>query len=124
MKSLARNLGAFWAAALLLAAGCATADTPPLAENYPVAYLQIQQWVPLGTTVMDAQKIMRAHGFTCTVTRHAQWGSQSDVDYVYCDQIWSATNSGLIVRRRWQVALFLTDNKVSSMYLATGLLGA
>jgi hypothetical protein len=124
MKSFVRSLGAFLAAALLLTAGCFTSSsTPPLAEDYTDAYYQVHQWVPTGASLHDAQKTMEAHGFTCSMTRDAQWQNQSHVDYLYCDQIWSAPNSGLVMKRRWQVALFLINDKVSGQYLATGLVG-
>jgi hypothetical protein len=124
MKTFVRSLSAVWAVAWLLAAGCATsAATPPLPENYNGAYEQVRQWVPLGTTLANAQKIMASHGFTCSVTRNAPWDNQSNVDYLYCDEVWAAPSDFLVMKRRWQVALFLTDDKVSSVYLATGLVG-
>ena len=124
MKPLGRRFAAIFAAALMFAAGCATsASAPPLPENYYGAYAQVQQWVPLGTSYRDAQRIMESHGFKCSLTRNAQWGDQNNVDYLYCEQFWSAVDSQLVVKRRWQVALFLADNKVSSIYLATGLIG-
>jgi hypothetical protein len=57
------------------------------------------------------------------VTRNAPFDEARNVDYLYCDLVWSANDSGLVVKRRWQAALILTNDKVSNIYVSTGLVG-
>jgi hypothetical protein len=124
MKSYLHHLGFLLVAALIFTAGCASsASSPPLPTDLAGARWQISQWVPLDTQLADAKKTMEAHGFQCSVTRNAPFDEARNVDYLYCDLVWSANDSGLVVKRRWQAALILTNDKVSNIYVSTGLVG-
>jgi hypothetical protein len=124
MKSFLHRLSALLVAALVFTAGCASStSSPPLPTDLGGAKSQILQWVPIDTWLTDAKKIMESHGFQCSVTRNAPLDTVRQVDYLYCDLEWSGSNSGLVVKRRWQVALILTNDKVSDIYVSTGLVG-
>jgi hypothetical protein len=102
---------------LLAVGGCSSEE--PLSTEPSQAASQILLWVPVGTSVTDAQTIMAKHHFTCSVTRKGKWGNLKDVDFLFCDY----SSNDFLVKRRWQAALFLVENKVSSAEVATYLVG-
>jgi hypothetical protein len=53
---------------LLAAGGCAHEELP--SGNQTEAFSQVQRWVPVGTPVADAMRIMERHGFVCVVDDH------------------------------------------------------
>ena len=108
---------------LLLVASCATAGGPPLPENSSGAAFQIGKWVPLGTTATEAKKILQAHGFTCTLERDTRLSAELVTDDLYGELIWPATRSIEVPQRRWQVFLFLKNDQVANISVATMLLG-
>ncbi len=102
---------------LLAVSGCSSADH--LSAQPSQAEAQILLWIPVGTAVADAQSIMEKHHFTCSTIRNGKWGSEAGIDYLYCDY----TSGEPFVKRRWQAALILVDNKVSSVSVSTALIG-
>jgi len=107
---------------LALATGCPhKTATLALADDPKTATEQIQNLIPLGTTPTNAELIMQQQGFVCSI-KHGDFQDGSNVvkntDFIYCDK-----SEGSIVQRRYQVALVLTDNKVSDVKLSTGLVG-
>jgi hypothetical protein len=107
---------------LTLATGCPhKTATLALADNPKTATEQIQNLIPLGMTATNAKLIMQQQGFMCSI-KHGDFQDGSNVvknaDYIDCDK-----SEGSIVQRRYQVALVLTDSKVSAVKLSTGLVG-
>lgn len=96
--------------------GCSHAEH--LSEQQAVAASQIERWVGRGTPVADARRIMEGHGFTCSIVTNGSFGDLQGADYLYCDH-----SSGAAVRRRWQAALLLADQKVADIRVTTGLVG-
>ena len=124
MKPFLQSARRLLAAALLLAAGCATTnDAPPLPENYSGALAQIQKWAPVGTPAAEAKKIMQQHGFKCTLERDTRLSAEQVVDDIYCELVWPATPNASLTQRRWQAFLILSNDKVSNIMVATGLVG-
>src|SRR5438128_778330 len=65
--------------------------------------------VPLGASAADAAARMSTAGFICTVYKQQPFGRPSEkLDYLYC-----ARSEGLVVQRRWQIALVLQHSRVA-----------
>ena len=105
---------------VLAVAGCAHDDR--LSEQPTTATAQVQSWIPVGTSLADAQQIMEQHHFTCSIMTNSSFGDLKAVDFLYCDYSDSDNHITPIVVRRWQVALVLADGKVSAIRLTTGLI--
>jgi len=62
-----------------LMTGCASSD--------PVRFeSKVREWVPLGTPVPDAERIMERHGFEChRITANNPFNS-SGIEYLDCDK--------------------------------------
>jgi hypothetical protein len=107
---------------LALATGCPHKPvTLTLADDPKTATEQIQNLIPLGMTATNAELMMQQQGFVCSI-KHGDFQDGSNVvknaDFIYCDK-----SEGSIVQRRYQVALVLTDSKVSAVKLSSGLVG-
>ncbi len=116
-------LGSLLCATLLWAAACATANVPPLPDSLGGATAQIQSWVPLGTSALDAKKIMQQHGFSCTLDHDTRLSAEVVVDDLYCEMVWPATPSLEFPQRRWQAILFLKSDKVAGVVVRINLGG-
>ncbi|MDY6785129.1 MAG: hypothetical protein SW833_21730 [Cyanobacteriota bacterium] len=94
---------------------------------------EIQRFIPLGSSVAEAQKIMEDNSFKCdyvedgTFSRvrynsNAPGGTTRtiyrNVDFLYCD-----VSKGFIVSRRWQAALVYEDSQVTFISVSTALTG-
>ena len=106
---------------VLAVGGCAHRDR--LSEQPAEAVAQIQHWVPVGTSLADAQSIMEQHHFACSVKTKSNFGDLEAADFLYCDRKDTDRQAAPIVTRRWQVALILADGKVSAMRVNMGLVG-
>lgn len=107
---------------LLALTGCSH-SSPPLSGEPAQAASQIQSWVPVGTPLADARRIMEQHQFTCSVTTNGSFGDSKAADLLYCDRSVADSQVTPIVSRRWQVALVLSDGKISAVRVSTGLIG-
>jgi len=103
---------------ILAASGCARSDK--LSEQPAQAAAQIQNWVPVGTSLADARHIMEQHQFKCSVMTNSSFGDLKSADFLYCDY---SASAGWPIIRRWQVALVLSDSKISDVRVSTGLIG-
>ena len=114
-------MGAILIVVALAFCGCVQ-NAPPLPEKAPEAKAQVEKWVPVGTSLIDAQHTMEQHGFQCIVTNNGAWDTRRGVDYISCD---FAEKSGIstLVLRRWQVALFMENEKVTSVDVKVGFTG-
>jgi hypothetical protein len=109
--------------AVALVAGCLATQTRTITKGVSdpgrmVAL--IEDRVPLGAPVEDAERFMRSEGFTCTRVIHGDWGERRGLDYPYCDR---SEQAGGWVDRRWQIAVFQRDEKVTEVLANTGLVG-
>jgi hypothetical protein len=98
---------------LLIVSGCAHREL--LSGNHAEAIYQVQSWVPVGTSVADAIRLMERHGFTCMVVEHG--GTYLDCDYRSKGSIW---NPVLVCGH---ASFSVTDGKVSEMQMSTYLKG-
>ena len=96
---------------LFVVSGCAHREL--LSGEQAVAASQVQKWVPLGTPVADAIRIMEQHGFTCVVVDHG--ATSFDCDYRRSDGFWSMT--AVCAKASFQV----TDAKVAAVLVNTHL---
>jgi len=108
---------------LALVAGCQHKTTTlALAEDPKAATEQIQN-LTVGTTTTNAMTILNQQGFVCSVKR----GDFSDGSNVlknieYID-FYKSQTAGWPVQRRYWGGLILSNGKVSSVKLFTGLVG-
>lgn len=113
-----------FAVALLIAiCGCAQkkASYEALSDDPEKASAQIQRWVPVGTSQIEAERIMEQHDFSCSVMTNSGFEDVSKRgDFLYCDH---REPAGRPVVRRWQAALFLTNGDVAGVKVSTGLIG-
>ncbi len=83
-----------------LAAGCASTDPEKFEQ-------EVHHWVPLGTSVKEAQKIMKHHGFECTLVSADNRFNRRGVTYLECER----PNTML---KHWNTIFLINDGKVSS----------
>jgi hypothetical protein len=106
---------------MLAVGGCARDEH--LSEEPAQAAIQIQSWVPVGTLLADAQHLMEQHHFACSVMTNSNFGDLKAANYLYCDRRVTNDLVAPITVRRWQVALVLSDGKISALRVTTGLIG-
>ena len=112
------------AASLLFSAGCwHSSQVTWKIEDRDAMKQALLQHVPLGTLLSDAEKFMRAEGFTCTVERNGTFyerlawfdagAKHEGIDFLSC---WRTQNAGaLFMSSNWSVALVLKDNVVTDV---------
>jgi hypothetical protein len=93
--------------------GCAHREL--LSDKQVEATSQVQRWVPVGTPVVDAQRIMEQHGFSCAPFTNG--ASSLDCSYRSSGSIW---NPVLVCG---QATFPVTDGKVSAAQVRTYLKG-
>ena len=99
---------------LFVVSGCAHREL--LSGEQPEVPSLVQRWVPVGTPVADAIRIMEQHGFTCMVVDHG--ATYLDCDYRSKGAI---SNPVLVcVHASFPVA----DGKVSAVQVRTYLKGS
>ena len=108
-------------AIILAVGGCAHSDK--LSEQPAQAASQIQSWVPVGTALSDAQRIMEQHQFKCSMITNSGFQDLKATDFLYCDRSDSDNQITPIVIKRWQVALVCHDGKISAVRVNTRLIG-
>ena len=82
-----------------LFAGCASIDQDKFAE-------QVKGWVPLGTSVTQAKKIMEAKGFDCSIVKKDNPFNNTGSDFLECEKEAQFLHS-------WDVQFFVTNDKIS-----------
>ena len=68
---------------------------------------KVRDWVPLGTTAADAQRIMERHGFECHLLTTNHVFNSIGVDYLDCDM-------QQVMFHDWNARLIFHDGKVSA----------
>ena len=78
--------------------------------------------VPVGSRIEEARRFMEREGFRCSPQTKSSFadhdGTRKGIDYLYCDR-----SEGLIVSRRWQVAIVHSGDRVTDVLANTGLIG-
>ena len=110
-------------AIILAASGCARGDK--LSHQPAQAAAQIQIWVPVGTSVADAQRIMEQHQFKCSVMTNASFGDLglTNADFLFCGRSDPDSLITPVAIQGWRVALILTNKTVSGLRVSTDLTG-
>jgi hypothetical protein len=99
---------------LVALVSCSRADR--LSTRPDQATAQVQGWIPAGTPITQARRIMEQHGFTCSLVTNRGFADLHAADYIYCDRRESS-----ITQWRWQAALVFSEGKVSAVRVTTGL---
>lgn len=98
---------------LFAVSGCAHREL--LSGEQAEATSQVQRWVPVGTPVADAIRIMERHGFTCMVVDHG-------TTYLECDYRSSGSISNPVLVCG-HASFPVTDGKVLAAQVRTYLKG-
>ena len=83
-----------------LLTGCASSD-PARFES------RVREWVPLGTAVTDAERIMERHGFDCHLITTNNPFNSSGIEYLDCDK-------EQVRFHDWSARFVVQDGKVSA----------
>lgn len=76
--------------------------------------------IPVGSDEMFAKKTMEENNFKCKHTNKGEFLDINNIDFIYCDrEDWK----GILVFRRWQIAIILKKNRLENIQVSTGLLG-
>jgi len=102
-------------ALILLLAASSCAHKELLSANQAEATSQVQRWVPIGTPVADAIRIMEQHEFTTMVVDHG--GTYLDCEYRSKGSVLNP------VLACGHASFPVTDGKISGMQLRTYLKG-
>jgi hypothetical protein len=98
---------------LFVITGCTHREL--LSGEQAEATSQVQQWVPVGTPVADAIRIMEQHRFTCMVVNHG-------ATYLDCDYRSSGSISNPVLVCGY-ASFPVMDGKVSAVQVRTYLKG-
>jgi Tfp pilus assembly protein PilV len=74
---------------------------------------QIRTWIPAGTSQTEAKRIMVQNHFICSVMTNCTFGDLKAADFLYCNR--SSVSAGWSLQQCWQVALVLTNSRVSDV---------
>jgi hypothetical protein len=83
----------------MVGTGCMTVNPTTL-------HKELRTWVPIGTTLDDAKRIMIKHGFKCEVENHGSTDPSGNPALV-------CRRENRFMNRFWIVALHLADGRVS-----------
>lgn len=81
---------------------------------------EIRKYIPVGTDIGIAQRIMEENKFSCIPVKKGVFLKYKNLAYVYCDL---ERRSGFIVSKRWQVALTEKNGKLEKVIAGFGLTG-
>src|SRR5436305_5123993 len=109
----------------LLMNSIAVAQTQPKKiemHNSPKAMQQeLEKKIPIGSSIIDAQQILQANGFACSMKNQQSFIEVNDknavvehknIDFLFCDK----QDRLLINARFWQVAVVHQNNLVSAIF--------
>jgi hypothetical protein len=102
---------------------CGCAHNEKLSKEPAQAAVQIEKWIPVGTSLATAEHVMELHNFSCSVMTNSSFGDLKFANFLYCDRRVADSQVTPIVVRRWQVALVVADGKISAVHVNTGLIG-
>jgi len=88
-------------------------------EESAVMVKVILDAAPVGSSVETARRFMEREGFHCTEKTNSSFSEdRTGIDYLYCGR-----SEGLIVQRKWMVAIVHRKGKVVEVLANTGLIG-
>ncbi|HLP75317.1 MAG TPA: hypothetical protein VK327_00225 [Candidatus Paceibacterota bacterium] len=88
----------FLLAFVILAAGCVSTKPEKFA-------MQVHQWVPIGTSAKEAERIMTRKGFECHTWSKNSPFNRFGIEYMGCER-------EQVMMHDWSVRLFLDDGQV------------
>ncbi|MFY9571093.1 MAG: hypothetical protein WAV20_06840 [Blastocatellia bacterium] len=93
-------------------------------KNVKVMKQEIENQIPIGSSIKDAKRIMEANAFKCKLEERGSFAEMGDderfvrrhdnADFLYCDK----EKRGFICSRRWQVAIVHKDTVVSGIFVS------
>jgi hypothetical protein len=124
-SSMDATIGSRLSLALLLCggftlAGCRspqpTIQPISLCSNESVMKAEVLQHIPVGTSIQDAERIMKQSGFECSFVE----ADGTNPPFLFCDihktEKWP-------VSRRWMISIQYTQDEVTDVTVGTGLIG-
>jgi hypothetical protein len=78
---------------------------------------QVQEWVPSGTPVAEAEKILASHQFSPTLVRNSSFADNTNATLLVCHPAVAATQAIPEAPPRWSVVLVITNGNVSTVHL-------
>src|SRR4051812_8864835 len=69
---------------VLAVAGCTHDERLP--EQPAAATAQIRSWIPVGTSLPDARRILEQHHFNCSIKTNRSFGDLKGIDFIYGDR--------------------------------------
>jgi hypothetical protein len=103
---------------VLAVGGCGPASVTRDVEDPPRMVEVILGRIPVGTPLSEAERFMTSEGFACRHTADGAFLDRRGLSYLSCDR-----STGVVVQRRWQVAIGARDGKVDEVLASTGLIG-
>ena len=101
----------------LLVAGCAQ----PFSADENIARAELLQIAPVGSDAREAVSRLESMGFKCSWQIQRPFaGVSGNTDYLYCDRY---KMTGVLVSRRWQLALIHQDYSVTDARFGISLTG-
>ena len=93
----------------------------PFRDDESEARMQLLEIAPIGSDARDALPILESRGFKCKWSKQEEfYGLTGKNDYLYCD---IEKLAGILVTRRWQLALIHENYIVTDAKFGIGLTG-
>jgi hypothetical protein len=106
---------------MLALVGCGRREAV-LAE--PVRVMKhVQEWVPSGTPMAEAEKILYVHQFSWTVVTNSFFGESTNATILVCHPAVANAQAIPAALQRWSVVLVITNGNVSSVHLTKAVNG-
>ena len=100
---------------MLALVGCGRREAV-LAE--PVRVMKhVHEWVPSGTPIAEAEKILDAHEFSWTVATNSFFANSTNATLLVCHPVVANAHAIPAAPQRWSVVLVITNGHVSSVHL-------
>jgi hypothetical protein len=81
---------------------------------------QVHEWVPSGTPMAEAEKILDAHRFGWTVVTNSPFADSTNATLLVCHPPAVSTQS-IHAPQKWSIVLVLTNGNVSTVHLTKGV---
>lgn len=91
-----------------------------LSEDAEQTRIEILKFIPLDTGILDARRIMESNKFECYFMADESFLDERNLNFLFCDL---RRSEGLLIARRWQIAIVHKDSVVTDVLVSTGLIG-
>jgi hypothetical protein len=98
---------------VLALVGCGRREAV-LAESVGVMN-HVHEWVPSGTPIAEAERILDAHQFSWTVATNSSFAESTNATLLVCHPPVPSTKPAAPLR--WSIVLVITNGNVSSVHL-------